>query len=77
MTAARGSIFVTAMPPSAVDTAAGVAVKTFKPNVGVFTNPKHELWMNAARPTAESAAAGAELLEGEVTIAIRSTGICG
>lgn len=48
-----------------------------KPNVGVYTNPKHNLWLAEAGPSAESVASGADLKEGEVTIAIRSTGICG
>jgi L-iditol 2-dehydrogenase len=52
-------------------------VKSLKPNIGVFTNPKHDLWMNATEPTVESVQAGADLKLGEVTIAIRSTGICG
>ena len=48
-----------------------------KPNVGVYTNPNHDLWIADAQPSLESAKGGEELKEGEVTIAIRSTGICG
>jgi L-iditol 2-dehydrogenase len=48
-----------------------------KANVGVFTNPNHDIWMADAEPTLEQVQAGTELKEGEVTIAIRSTGICG
>ncbi|OAA61541.1 Alcohol dehydrogenase superfamily, zinc-type [Cordyceps fumosorosea ARSEF 2679] len=59
------------MSPSANGTA------KLKPNVGVYTNPKHELWLAEASPSAESVRSGADLKEGEVTIAIRSTGICG
>ena len=48
-----------------------------KANVGVYTNVEHGLYVGAAEPSAESVAAGSSLKEGEVTIAIRSTGICG
>jgi L-iditol 2-dehydrogenase len=67
------------MAPSAVDEAPanGTAVKPSKANIGVFTNPNHDLWMNAAEPSLESVNSGEGLKPGEVTIAIRSTGICG
>lgn len=67
------------MGPSANGTAAQADVikSQLKPNIGVFTNPKHDLWINEAEPTAESVSAGADLKVGEVTVAIRSTGICG
>lgn len=71
------------MPPSAIDSAAGAetsgtaAASLLKQNIGVYTNPKHDLWINAAEPSAESVEAGTGLKPGEVTIAIRSTGICG
>ena len=48
-----------------------------KPNIAVYTNPNHDLWISEAQPSLESARAGADLKEGEVTVAIRSTGICG
>lgn len=49
-----------------------------KANIGVYTNPAHDLWINAAEPTLESVQKGPEdLLPGQVTIAVRSTGICG
>lgn len=49
-----------------------------KKNIGVYTNPRHDLWINEAEPTLESVNKGAEdLLPGQVTVAIRSTGICG
>lgn len=49
-----------------------------KTNIGVYTNPAHDLWIEAAEPSLESVAKGSEDLKpGEVTIAIRSTGICG
>ncbi|KAG5930777.1 L-arabinitol 4-dehydrogenase [Claviceps sorghi] len=50
---------------------------SLQPNIGVYTNPNHDLWISAAEPSAESVAAGSDLRPGEVTIAIRSTGICG
>lgn len=62
------------MTPSATDT---VQTSALKPNIGVYTNPKHDLWMNQAEPSAESVVSGESLKEGQVTIAIRSTGICG
>ena len=65
------------MAPSAVDGVVAVDTKSLKPNIGVFTNPKHDLWMNEAHPTVESVQNGSDLKPGEVTIAIRSTGICG
>ena len=48
-----------------------------KANIGVFTNPKHDLWISDAAPTLESVRKGEELEEGQVTVAVRSTGICG
>jgi L-iditol 2-dehydrogenase len=64
------------MSPTAID-ASPVAVKASKANIGVFTNPAHDLWISDAGPTLESVQKGEELKEGQVTIAIRSTGICG
>ncbi|KAM7206766.1 hypothetical protein V8F33_000409 [Rhypophila sp. PSN 637] len=54
-----------------------VTVTASKPNIGVFTNPKHDLWVSEAKPTLESVQKGEELQKGQVTVAIRSTGICG
>lgn len=49
-----------------------------KTNIGVYTNPGHDLWIEAAEPSLESVTKGGDdLQEGQVTIAIRSTGICG
>lgn len=48
-----------------------------KPNIGVFTNPEHKLWVGEAEPSLEAVKEGKELKEGEVTIAVRTTGICG
>lgn len=67
------------MAPTATqaETPVSSAKSFLKPNIGVYTNPNHDLWINPAEPTAESVAAGSDLKPGEVTIAIRSTGICG
>ncbi|KAF2664172.1 GroES-like protein [Microthyrium microscopicum] len=48
-----------------------------KPNIGVYTNPAHDLWIAPAEPSIESLQNGDTLKPGEVTIAIKSTGICG
>ena len=48
-----------------------------KPNIGVYCNPEHKLWVDESGPSAESVKRGDLLKEGEVTIAIKSTGICG
>ncbi|KAH8179277.1 alcohol dehydrogenase groES-like domain-containing protein [Sarocladium implicatum] len=65
------------MSPSAADGHTNGEVKSLKPNVGVFTNPKHDLWVSETTPSAESVKSGEDLKPGEVTVAIRSTGICG
>ena len=67
------------MSRSAVDTAppANGVPKASKANIGVYTNPQHALWISETGPTLESVQKGEELKEGQVTIAIRSTGICG
>ncbi|KAI9883421.1 MAG: hypothetical protein M1823_004817 [Watsoniomyces obsoletus] len=44
------------------------------PNLGVFTNPEHDLWVADAEPSLDALQ---NLKPGEVTIAIKSTGICG
>lgn len=48
-----------------------------KPNVGVHTNPAHDLWVAETKPSLEDVKKGEALNVGEVTIAIKSTGICG
>ena len=48
-----------------------------KPNVGVYTNPAHELWVSESEPSLETIKKGEDLKDGQVTIAIKSTGICG
>jgi L-iditol 2-dehydrogenase len=47
------------------------------PNIGVYTNPAHDLWIAPAEPSLETVQSGAALKEGEVLVAIKSTGICG
>jgi len=51
--------------------------KATKANIGVYTNPAHDLWVAEAAPTLEEVHKGEHLKEGEVTVAIKSTGICG
>lgn len=69
------------MSPSAVENGAQnghTSVMASKANIGVYTNPAHDLWINEAEPTLESVQKGGEdLRPGQVTVAIRSTGICG
>ena len=48
-----------------------------KSNLGVYTNPAHNLWIAASKPTLEEVERGKGLKEGEVTIWIKSSGICG
>jgi L-iditol 2-dehydrogenase len=52
-------------------------VKPSKANIGVYTNPAHDLWIAPAEPSVESLSSGSTLKPGEVTIAVKSTGICG
>jgi L-iditol 2-dehydrogenase len=52
-------------------------VKPSKANIGVYTNPEHQLWVAEAEPSVESVQKGADLKVGEVTVGIKSTGICG
>jgi L-iditol 2-dehydrogenase len=48
-----------------------------KPNIAVYTNPAHDLWIANAEPSVDSVKDGSSLKPGEVTVAIKSTGICG
>lgn len=68
------------MSPSAVENGVNghTSIMASKPNIGVYTNPAHDLWINEAEPTLESVQKGGDNLNpGQVTVAIRSTGICG
>ncbi|KFX94516.1 hypothetical protein O988_06261 [Pseudogymnoascus sp. VKM F-3808] len=55
----------------------GTEIKQTLPNIGVYTNPEHKLWVGEATPSLESVQSGSDLKDGEVTIGIKSTGICG
>lgn len=48
-----------------------------KPNIGVYTDPDHKLWIAEAEPSLETVQKGDSLKAGEVTVGIKSTGICG
>ena len=48
-----------------------------KPNIGVFTDPAHKLWVADSGPSLESVKKGEDLEVGQVTVGIKSTGICG
>jgi len=48
-----------------------------KPNIGVYTNPNHDLWVGEATPSLEDVQSGTGLKDGEVIVEVRSTGICG
>ena len=52
-------------------------VKPSKANIGVYTNPAHDLWVADAVPSQEEVEKGESLKPGEVTVAVKSTGICG
>lgn len=65
------------MAPSATEILSVATEKASKANIGVYTNPQHELWVGPAEPSVESVSKGDDLKPGEVTIGIKSTGICG
>ncbi|KAI0028770.1 GroES-like protein [Vararia minispora EC-137] len=54
-----------------------MSTSELKSNIGVYTDPQHNLWIDAAEPSVEEIQAGAQLAPGEVVVQIRSTGICG
>ena len=47
------------------------------PNQGVYIDPAHNLYIADAEPTLEQVVDGSSLQEGEVTVAIKYSGICG
>ncbi|KAJ5605414.1 Alcohol dehydrogenase superfamily zinc-type [Penicillium lagena] len=53
------------------------ATTVTKTNIGVYTNPNHDLWIAESTPKVEDVQAGRGLKPGEVTVEVRSTGICG
>jgi L-iditol 2-dehydrogenase len=65
------------MAPSATEIPRVAMEKLSKANIGVYTNPQHELWVAEASPSLESVEKGDSLKPGEVTVGIKSTGICG
>lgn len=48
-----------------------------KANIGVFTNTNHDLWVADAQPSVHQVKSAQGLKPGEVTVEVRSTGICG
>lgn len=48
-----------------------------KANIGVYTNPEHDLWVAEAEPSLEVVQRGGDLAVGEVLLNVKSTGICG
>ena len=46
-------------------------------NAGVYINASHDLWVAEAAPSLEDVRSGTGLQPGEVTIAVKATGICG
>jgi hypothetical protein len=67
---------ISKMSPSATEILPAME-KLSKANIGVYTNPAHELWVGEAQPSLESVEKGDTLKVGEVTVGIKSTGICG
>jgi L-iditol 2-dehydrogenase len=65
------------MSPSATEILPSKMERLSKANIGVYTNPEHELWVAEAEPSLESVEKGDSLKPGEVTVGIKSTGICG
>jgi len=65
------------MSPSATDIMPSAMEKPSKSNIGVYTNPAHDLWVAEAKPSLEDVEKGEGLKTGEVTVGIKSTGICG
>ncbi|KAF4895069.1 L-arabinitol 4-dehydrogenase [Colletotrichum fructicola] len=47
------------------------------PNIGIHIDPDHNLWLDKAAPSLEDVKSRASLQAGEVTVAVKTTGICG
>lgn len=75
--AAHLSLFLSGRLATSPRTMATETITPTKPNIGVYTNPKHDLWLADATPTVEDVQKGVGLKPGEVTVEIKSTGICG
>lgn len=56
---------------------ATVADTISKPNIGIYTNPSHNLWVAESGPSVDTIKKGETLEHGQVTVGIKSTGICG
>lgn len=67
--------FILRRPTSIMASATTVTVN--KANIGVYTNTNHDLWVAEAHPSLEDVQSGKGLKPGEVTVEVRSTGICG
>lgn len=68
------------MKLNGIQTMSATATTTIAPskaNIGVYTNPAHDLWIADALPRSEQIEKGEDLKPGEITVAIKSTGICG
>lgn len=50
---------------------------TLKPNIGVYTDPNHSLYIDAASPSLDEIQSDKALKEGEVLLEMKATGICG
>ena len=68
---------VTALEPNMSTVTTLKGSEELKKNIGVFTNPEHDLWVADASPSLEEVQSGEGLGPGEVYIAVKSTGICG
>lgn len=60
-----------------MSTATATETKPTKANIGVYTNPAHDLWVAEAEPSLEEVQKGGDLNPGEVLLNVKSTGICG
>jgi L-iditol 2-dehydrogenase len=60
-----------------MSTTTATQVKPTKANIGVYTNPAHDLWVAEAEPSLEVVEKGGDLAVGEVLLNVKSTGICG
>ncbi|KAH9863661.1 hypothetical protein J1614_009593 [Plenodomus biglobosus] len=60
-----------------MSTTTATQVYPTKANIGVYTNPAHDLWVAEADPSLEEVQNGGDLKPGEVLVNVKSTGICG
>ncbi|EPS43716.1 hypothetical protein H072_2323 [Dactylellina haptotyla CBS 200.50] len=54
-----------------------MSAPTLKPNVGVYTNPAHKLYIGDAAPSIQEIESEQLLQPGEVVLEMKATGICG